>query len=70
MRYREVARKLSVLNCEELPRQGGGSHRKWRNPSTGHATTVPDRGSKDLKSGTLRAVVKQLGLSWTAFDQA
>ena len=29
MKYREVARKLKALGCQELPRRGGGSHRKW-----------------------------------------
>jgi len=27
MNYREVAKKLSRLGCEEIPRHGGGSHR-------------------------------------------
>jgi predicted RNA binding protein YcfA (HicA-like mRNA interferase family) len=31
MNYREVAKKLSKLGCEEIPRRGGGSHRKWFN---------------------------------------
>jgi predicted RNA binding protein YcfA (HicA-like mRNA interferase family) len=49
MKYREVARKLTALGCEELPRKGGGSHRKWHNPVTQRSTVVPDWGSKDLK---------------------
>jgi predicted RNA binding protein YcfA (HicA-like mRNA interferase family) len=70
MIYREVARKLAQLGCQEVPRRGGGSHRKWRNPATNRSTEVPDRGGKDLKIGTLRAAVRQLGLDWDAFDQA
>lgn len=31
MKYRDVTRKLKTLGCEELPRRGGGSHRKWFN---------------------------------------
>lgn len=42
MKYREVARKLAALGCQELPRKGGGSHRKWHNPATDKATVVPD----------------------------
>lgn len=70
MIYREVARKLRRLECQELRRRSGGSHRKWINPTTGQATVVPDWGSKDLKVGTLRAVVRQLGLDWQDFTEA
>ena len=42
MKYREAARKLEALGCEELPRRGGGSHRKWFNPDTQQATVLPD----------------------------
>lgn len=70
MTYREVARKLRRLGCQELPRRSGGSHCKWINPTTGQGTVVPDWGSKDLKMGTLRAVVRQLGIDWQAFTDA
>lgn len=70
MRYKEVARKLRNLGCEEKPRQGGGSHRKWFNPTTQSGTVVPDWGSKDMKGGTIRAAVSQLGLNWKDFDEA
>ncbi len=70
MTYREVARKLRRLGCQELPRRGSGSHRKWYNPVTKHGTTIPDWGPKDLKIGTLHAAVSQLGLRWQDFEQA
>jgi len=70
MTYREVARKLSSLGCVELPRKGGGSHRKWRNPVNSRSTVVPDWGGKDLKRGTVRGAVKQLGIDSTDFDNA
>jgi hypothetical protein len=47
MIYREVAQKLTTLGCEEIQRHGGGSHRKWFNPATQRATTVPDWGNRD-----------------------
>ena len=31
---------------------------------------MPDWGSKDLKLGTLRAAVRQLGPEWKAFEVA
>ena len=70
MTYREVARKLSSLGCHEVPRKGGGSHRKWTNPATGRSTVVPDWGGRDLKTGTIRGVVRQLGLNWIDFAAA
>jgi predicted RNA binding protein YcfA (HicA-like mRNA interferase family) len=68
MKYREVARKLASLGCHELKRPGGGSHRKWNNPATNKDTVVPDWGSRDLKLGTVRAAVRQLGLDWQEFQ--
>jgi predicted RNA binding protein YcfA (HicA-like mRNA interferase family) len=70
VRYRDVARKLTRLGCQELPRRSGGSHRKWFNPATDQATVVPDWGAKELKLGTVRAVVRQLGLDWQSFEDA
>ena len=67
MRYREVTRRLELLGCQELPRRGGGSHRKWLNPATQQATVIPDWGGKDLKLGTVRAAVRQLGIEWQVF---
>ena len=69
MRYCEVVRKLRTLGCEEMSRRGEGSHRKWYNPATARFATLPDWGSKDLRLGTIRAVVRQLGLEWEAFRQ-
>ncbi|MGE0534858.1 MAG: type II toxin-antitoxin system HicA family toxin [Pirellulales bacterium] len=70
MNYREVGRKLTALGCLEIPRRAGGSHRKWHNPSNTRSTVVPDWGSRDLKLGTIRAAVRQLGLDWVEFQQA
>jgi mRNA interferase HicA len=67
MKYREVARKLTAMGCFEMPRSGSGSHHKWRNDAAKRATVVPDWGSRDLKLGTVRAVVRQLGLDWSRF---
>ena len=70
MKYREVARKLTALGCSELPRKGGGSHRKWHNAATNCSTVVPDWGGRDLKLGTIRGAVRQLGIEWSVFDIA
>jgi predicted RNA binding protein YcfA (HicA-like mRNA interferase family) len=62
VRYRDAARKLVELGCYEIPRRGGGSHRRWFNPETQRDAVLPDWGSRDLKIGTLRSAARQLGL--------
>lgn len=69
MTYREVCRRLLEMGCYELPRRSGGSHRKWFNPNMQRATSLPDWGERDLKSGTLRAAIRQLGIEWKAFKE-
>jgi mRNA interferase HicA len=61
---------LMVLGCKEIPRRSGGTHRKWADSASNRSTVLPDHGGKDLKLGTLRAAVRQLGLDWVAFQQA
>ena len=70
MKYREMAGKLTALGCHELARKGAGSHRKWFNPSNQRVTVVPDWGGRDLKLGTVRAAVRQLGIDWQNFQNA
>ena len=70
MTYREIARKLRRLGCQEQPRRSRGSHRKWHNPGTGGVAVLPDWGSTDLKLGTVRAAVRDLGIEWEDFARA
>ncbi|MDQ3011736.1 MAG: type II toxin-antitoxin system HicA family toxin [Acidobacteriota bacterium] len=70
MTYREATQKLRALGCQELPRRGGGSHRKWLNPANQQITVLPDWGSKDLKTGTLHAAVRQLGIELVDFEKS
>jgi len=67
VKYREVTQKLVALGCHELPRKSGGSHRKWFNPITQRVTSLPDWGGRDLKLGTIRAAIRQLGIDWKIF---
>ena len=60
-------RKLRALGCEELSRRGRGSHRIWRNALTGGSAVVPDYGDRDLRVGTIRAVLRNLGVGWEEF---
>jgi mRNA interferase HicA len=70
VKYREVEKKLRNLGCIEIPRRGGGSHRKWYNPTLGKKAIIPDWGSKDLRFGTLRRAAKDLGIDWEDFNKA
>jgi predicted RNA binding protein YcfA (HicA-like mRNA interferase family) len=62
MNYRQLARRLKELGCEEL-RQAKGSHRYWHNPVNDKVTSIPDWGSKDLAPGTVRSIIRQLGIN-------
>ncbi len=59
MKYRELTRKLRQNGCEFL-RYGKGSHTIWINPETGGKTTIPDWGSRDLSTGTLHKILRDL----------
>jgi predicted RNA binding protein YcfA (HicA-like mRNA interferase family) len=43
-------------------RQAKGSHEIWRNPATGRRTTIPHHPG-DLPEGTVRAIIREAGLS-------
>ncbi len=60
-RYREIVRRLK-LSGFEFYRQGAGSHEIWRNPSTLRYTTIPNHPG-DMPEGTLRAILKQAGIT-------
>jgi mRNA interferase HicA len=68
MRYRDLARRLRDLGCEHV-RDGAGSHRIWWNPANARFTTIPDWGSKDIKPGTVRQILNDLGIERSRFGQ-
>ncbi|HEV8158841.1 MAG TPA: type II toxin-antitoxin system HicA family toxin [Pyrinomonadaceae bacterium] len=72
MKYREVTKKLKALGCAELSNKRKGSHRNWINPKakTVAPVPVPYWGSKDLKGGTIRGIVRELELDWEEFKKA
>jgi predicted RNA binding protein YcfA (HicA-like mRNA interferase family) len=67
--YRELTRKLVALGCREIPRRGGGSHRKWIKPASGKGTVIPDWGNRDLKQGTIKGILQQLGIDRKDFEK-
>ena len=66
--YPEIVRKLKRLGFR-FDRQAAGSHEIWFNPDTNRYTTVPNHPG-DMPEGTLRAILKQAGISSEEFLEA
>ena len=69
MTYRELRRKLESLGCR-YSRPADGSHEMWVNPANGRRTPIPRHGNRDLATGTLHQIRRNLGISRSDFDQA
>jgi predicted RNA binding protein YcfA (HicA-like mRNA interferase family) len=61
LRYAAIVRRLKKLGFV-FDRQAAGSHEIWRNPETNLYTTIPNHPG-DMPEGTLRAILKQAGIS-------
>ena len=68
MRYSELRRRLRKLGYKPL-RQAGGSHEIWWRPETELRTVIPNHPSKEIPTGTLRAILKDLDLSLEDFNR-
>ncbi len=64
--YRELVRKLRRAGFG-FDRTAAGSHEIWFNPKTRRRTTVPNHPG-DIPAGTVRAIIRQTGLSKREFD--
>ena len=69
MTYRELTRKLRRLGCA-FDRQAGGSHEIRVNPDNNSQTTVPRHANRDLATGTVEGIRRDLGISRQEFDRA
>ena len=69
MNYRQLTRKLRRLDCVHN-RQAKGSHEVWVNVRTDATATIPNWRAKDLKPGTVAAILRDLGISREDFEQA
>jgi len=63
----EVIRKLRKAGFV-FDRYAKGSHEIWLNPLTHRYTVVPNHPGKDVPKGTLRAIIKESGLSFDEFN--
>jgi predicted RNA binding protein YcfA (HicA-like mRNA interferase family) len=66
-RYREIIQRLKQLGLQ-FDRQAAGSHEIWYNPANNRYTTIPNHPG-DMPEGTLRAILKQAGISVAEFLQ-
>jgi predicted RNA binding protein YcfA (HicA-like mRNA interferase family) len=60
-RYRKIVQRLKTLGFQ-FDRQAAGSHEIWFNPSSHRYTTIPNHPG-DMPEGTLRAILKQAGVT-------
>jgi len=67
-RYRDVIKRLKTLGFA-FDRQAAGSHEIWFNKLTGRYTTIPNHPG-DVPEGTLKALLKQAGISPDEFLKA
>ncbi len=65
----EKIRQFTARELEKILAQYGfllvsqkGSHRKWRNSSTGHQVIVPSHSGRTLPIGTLRNILANSGI--------
>jgi predicted RNA binding protein YcfA (HicA-like mRNA interferase family) len=65
---RELIRGLKKAGFE-FDRQAKGSHEIWYNPATKRSTTIPNHPGVEIPKGTLKAILKQAGLSLDQFFQ-
>jgi predicted RNA binding protein YcfA (HicA-like mRNA interferase family) len=66
-RYRDIVQRLKRLGLE-FHRQAAGSHEIWFNPALNRHTTIPNHPG-DMPEPTLRAILKQAGISPQTFLQ-
>jgi predicted RNA binding protein YcfA (HicA-like mRNA interferase family) len=60
-KYRDVARRLRIFGFA-FDRHGPGSHEVWRHTRTGRKITIPHH-ARDVAEGTLRAILREAGIS-------
>jgi len=62
----ELSRRLRALGCVPK-RQGKGSHEIRHNPTVTRSAVIPDHAG-DIPTGTLRAILEQLGIPRDQLD--
>ena len=63
---RDAVKKLKKAGFV-FDRQAKGSHEIWYNPITKRRTTIPNHPGVDIPKGTLKAILKEAGLTAEEF---
>lgn len=66
LRYQEVTRRLRKLGFR-FYRHGKGSHELWVRDADGRVVPVPHYRGKNIRKGTVRAIIREVGVSVTEF---
>jgi len=67
LKYREVIKKLRKFGFV-FRRATGGTHEVWWNETKRKTCVVPHH--KEIRSGTLKSILKQANVSYTEFIEA
>ncbi len=63
----ETIRKLRKAGFV-FDRHAKGSHEIWYNPITHRRTVIPNHPGKGIPKGTLRAIIKEAGITFEEFN--
>ena len=66
LNYREVIHRLRELGFR-FYRQGKGSHELWVRDADGRVIPVPRHKGKKIRKGTVRAIIREVGVSVEEF---
>lgn len=69
MNYNELTRRLSNLGCT-FRRTAKGSHEIWWRSERKRYTTIPRHGNKDIKTGTLKKILRDLEIGADEWEQS
>jgi len=64
--YWELTRRLRKLGFR-FYRHGKGSHELWVRDTDGKVVPVPHHRGKNIRKGTVRAIIREVGVSLTEF---
>jgi predicted RNA binding protein YcfA (HicA-like mRNA interferase family) len=64
--YRELTHRLRKLEFR-FYRHGKGSHELWVRDTDGKVVPVPHHRGKNIRKGTVRAIIREVGVSLTEF---
>ncbi len=68
LNYQEVTRRLRKLGFR-FYRRGKGSHELWVRDADGRVVPVPHYRGKNIRKGTVGAIIREVGVSVEEFMQ-